>query len=937
MSTRTALTVVGGVVGAYFGYPQLGLVIGGLVGGIVDPQKIQGPQIGEVAFQTSAEGVPRPIIYGSYPVYGNIIQQGPVIKVEDEGDTGKGGPEQGAGDKVYRTYAIRICEGPIAGVLRIWADNKLVYDVRQGSQMLAESTKWIENKTLYLGGEDQLPDPNLVVLNSDTPSYRGTAYIVFVMEDLSDRGGSYPQYRFEVASALDSQELERVYGTDLGPIGVGNGAPTGPTAPGQGGGAVWLPGGGSSAIGTPGSGGLLMNGNTYLASWRFQSRDIIHVECWIKLDGGKIFTQTVYLDDGEFQLIRAQVNLVPGNGHTLEIGFTAIETSQGFFTESINRLNTSTTYDPLYDDDEPPYIYLPDHIYFGLITDGSDIYSAGPVLFSLGYETEWGPDTFIVNEGQPVPLSDIVADIHDRCGVDSSFYDVSELTDLVAGVGFSGYYTGADCITPLRTAYFFDKSEHDKKLWYPKRGAAVIETLTIDDLTEFPDNTTRSQAIEFPVKLHLEYQHAISGYAKVKATAASSSPDILTTGEATVQVPVVLNEDQAAQTVDKMYKVTRAEAVGTTEIKVPIDIGAKYVAGNCIGLALRGKITRNRIDTIDFAADWTFKFTLKADRQSAYTSDLTGVPIPPPTLPPSTIVGETIIAVLDIAARTETEDDLNYLVAVTGAAPPWYGARYRRSFDGGATYSTVEDITTASIMGEITNSVADASEYFTDTTNVVNVILYREGQSISSITENELLSEGGAFALEKADGSWEIMQYRDAVEESDGSFTLSTLHRGQGNSKTSSHAAGDKLVMLTRPSHINAQSAWIGMDLTHQAITLGSSADDTVNEVTQTYVGRSQIEWPVASLELERATNNISGTWAPRYRFGTANSPIASINMTGFRVTIDDGSISDTFDLPLSQPFFSNYDASAMSSPVTVTVGALNRITGEGETTSDTV
>src|SRR5690606_17434487 len=124
-----------------------------------------------------------------------------------------GGKPKVKREHAYRTYAIRICEGPIAGVLRVWEDDKLVYDVRPESPIVAESSAWIANKTIYLGDEDQLPDPVLqaqVSGASDTPAYRGTAYIVVDSEDLTERRGSIPQYRFEIASAAETVPLDTI-------------------------------------------------------------------------------------------------------------------------------------------------------------------------------------------------------------------------------------------------------------------------------------------------------------------------------------------------------------------------------------------------------------------------------------------------------------------------------------------------------------------------------------------------------------------------------------------------------------------------------------------------------------------------------------------------------------------------------------------------------
>lgn len=1065
MSTRTALTVVGGVVGSYFGYPQLGLVVGGLIGGIVDPTVIPGPKIGEIAVQTSADGVPRPVIYGTMACYGNIIQTGPAVKVEGEDGGGKGEPEQGTGDQVFRTYAIRICEGSIAGVLRVWQDNKLVYDARVGSPIPDDSEKWISNKTIYLGDEAQLPNPALVVLNADSPSYRGTAYIVFDTEDLTARAGSIPQYRFEVASSvlppvvqsitnsadipvyevsnnpefafvflnylappnsneginaavgtilvnavpmdesqpykvLEIDEACSTVGTtdiylDSASFGSASPVPSDALSPRGSYGAnviymgtsyptksiLYLTAGGSLVSVLVPNGGSAINWardntaeNKFIGRYLWMTESHIYlgirqldsinhnvIYCWPTTAGSApdyrvnaiasisgvssvasahFFTH--FGRDGKFRTINDvgsykvySSTLVLESSETLPFSTSglssfgvdgdlivyALEPTNQLIVRKVSDWSVQSTY-------TNSIIGTKDQNCRVIFTDESVFMQFNETILRSEYSTGL--------VGEPAILSDIISDIHDRCGIESTMFDVSELTDSVDGFMLAGEYTGADAIGSPKLVYFYDKSEHDKALYYPKRGAAVIETLTVDDLTEIPDTTQREQAIEIPKKLHLRYQHANSGYPPVKATVVSSSPDILTTGEVSIEVPIVLDEDEAVQTADKMYKVTRAELYGTTDITVPLYVGAKYVTGNCIGLSLRGSTKRVRIEEITLTPDWQIKLSLKPDRQSAYTSNLTGVPIPEPTPPPSTIIGATELAILDISARSDSEDDLNYLVAVSGRLAPWYGARYQRSFDGGATWTTVQDIATASIMGELLDDVADASEHFTDTTNSVNVSLYRSGQTLSSITEEQFLSEGNGFALEKADGSWEIMQFMDAVENSDGSYTLTTLHRGQLNSGTSSHAAGARFVMLQRPTHIPAQASWIGQSITHRAISLGESADDTINDVTLTYEGRSQIEWPVASLELTRDGNDVSATWEPRHRFGSGNSPISSVNFQGFRVTIDGGSQGGvTFDT--TDKFFTDYDASALGTPVEVSVSSLNRITGAGPSTSDSV
>lgn len=55
MSTQQIVGVVGGVIGAFFGYPQLGFVLGSLVGAAITPgAKTEGPRLNELSVQGSA-------------------------------------------------------------------------------------------------------------------------------------------------------------------------------------------------------------------------------------------------------------------------------------------------------------------------------------------------------------------------------------------------------------------------------------------------------------------------------------------------------------------------------------------------------------------------------------------------------------------------------------------------------------------------------------------------------------------------------------------------------------------------------------------------------------------------------------------------------------------------------------------------------------------
>ena len=194
---RQVLPIAGAIVGSFFGAPQIGFAIGSLIGNAVDPVQIQGPKIGDMAIQTSRDGVPRPIVFGIGAVAGNIIDRSEPRIVKKKERQGKGGGPETTSEHVYMSFAIRVCEGPVTSISRIWENEKLVYDP---VSLPRDSTKFLEKVTFYLGDESQLPDPTLEALHGvgNTPAHRGTCYVVYNNKDLTDFGGAIPQYRFEV-------------------------------------------------------------------------------------------------------------------------------------------------------------------------------------------------------------------------------------------------------------------------------------------------------------------------------------------------------------------------------------------------------------------------------------------------------------------------------------------------------------------------------------------------------------------------------------------------------------------------------------------------------------------------------------------------------------------------------------------------------------------
>ena len=183
---------IGGFVGSSLG----GVVDSWIVSALTPGQRIEGPRLDALRITSATEGAVLPRLYGRMRIGGNIVWATDFR--EETRATTEGGGKGGGGAKVTTTeylysasFAAALCEGPITGIGRIWADGKVM-------DLTGVTWRW------YPGDETQGADPFIAAKMgaAKTPAYRGTAYVVFEELPLADYGNRLPQLSFEVFRPL---------------------------------------------------------------------------------------------------------------------------------------------------------------------------------------------------------------------------------------------------------------------------------------------------------------------------------------------------------------------------------------------------------------------------------------------------------------------------------------------------------------------------------------------------------------------------------------------------------------------------------------------------------------------------------------------------------------------------------------------------------------
>lgn len=219
------LAAVGGAVGAGFGGTVLGLsgavigrAVGATIGRAIDQrlvgggsEVVEGARLERMRLLSSGEGGALPLIWGRLRVGGQVIWASPFSERVSETTTSSGGGGKGSRRPVTTTtvrqyhysvsLAIALCEGVIQGVGRVWADGTEIDPRRLGMRV-------------YPGSETQAADPKIVAQEGfwRTPTFRGTAYVVFEDLMLEEFGNRVPQFTFEVTRAAQGRLAAQVPG-----------------------------------------------------------------------------------------------------------------------------------------------------------------------------------------------------------------------------------------------------------------------------------------------------------------------------------------------------------------------------------------------------------------------------------------------------------------------------------------------------------------------------------------------------------------------------------------------------------------------------------------------------------------------------------------------------------------------------------------------------
>lgn len=259
---------------------------------------------------------------------------------------------------------------------------------------------------------------------------------------------------------------------------------------------------------------------------------------------------------------------------------------------------------------------------------------------------------------------------------------------------------------------------------------------------------------------------------------------------------------------------------------------------------------------------------------------------------PVGVAGAPFLRIIELPPLAGTEADARPIAVV--AAEPWRPMAISAGVEADALTPRGEALEPATV-GRLVGSLEPGLVYRWDETTRLRVRF--EGPAPESRSTAAVLAGANALAVETAAG-WEILQYRAAELEPDGTWRLSGLLRGQRGTEAATAAGsaeGALVVVLDRKlARVEATGAEAGAPLIWRAGPAGAAIGGyAVRETTYAPTGRHGRPWSPAHLRVRASpSGDRMLSWIPRSRLDGdrwEGEPTASDTMR-FRVRVLDGS-----------------------------------------------
>lgn len=492
-----------------------------------------------------------------------------------------------------------------------------------------------------------------------------------------------------------------------------------------------------------------------------------------------------------------------------------------------------------------------------------------------------------------VSVGTIVARMLEEGGLALVRTDLTPLYQIpIRGYGWASSTDIKGVLDELRRLYLFDLSEREGQIVARMRGdgenglGAIVETIpqaalgsSSDSATDFWQET-RFQEAELPSSINLTYMNIENDFETTVARSARISnplPAMFSRQQVAMELNVVLTPKEAKVQTNKMLYAQWAERTKHTT-NLPwayLDLDP----GDFLRVAMDdGRAYEERLHQTELGADFTIAAETYAQDSGAYDGweDITNAdgggaggagPIAPPGMALPFVFNTPLL-------RDQDDQGGSISLYYTGVGDAtegrsWAGAGVFRSlntFDYDPMPATDQDVEWGTVLGDRLGR-PHAGPFAVDWKSKVTIRPAVPWFDLESVTDDDLWA--GANLCLIGD---EVIQFRDAVENEDGTWTLSHLLRGRRGTEYAceTHKNGERFVFLANTTIAFGfeQTSSRGQVRYFKAVASGGSIQDQP-ALQIIYEPRDLMPYaPTDIRRIKETSGDITLTWARRTRLG---------------------------------------------------------------------
>lgn len=489
-----------------------------------------------------------------------------------------------------------------------------------------------------------------------------------------------------------------------------------------------------------------------------------------------------------------------------------------------------------------------------------------------------------------VPLSDILRWYCLLAGLTADQISISGVSAEVWGSILEQRVLLSDLLNDLGAAFQFDWFESEGLLKIVQKGKggsfAIDLELTRDDLTwvtgdgnsddRYLVKTKIGTEDAPPTSIEIAYLNIRNNYGVDIATARRTSFPVQTAAEGdivTIPIPIVLDPSAALIAATKALYATWAGSV-TQEFRT----AQKHLAmepSDIVRITLGEFSYVIKLSEVVINGDWS----VGAAGVNFGTDDDVSIDADDPIKLPQPVAGSNASQLwwLDTPLLSYTIDPdasltlLPYSAITSNGQSGWAGGSFWVANPGEAYNELYTNFVDSTVAGIVTNTLADPPGVIIDEVGSLDLsVVIGDPANVATISDDDFLA-GGNTAFWGDDGRWEIIRFRDVVDNGDGSLTLSHISRGRRGTEWAAflHSPGDRFIILDGAVKTTSMSMDL-LDFNLNAKAQGVGIDfDAVLEQPIVLSGNSRKCFAPVSLAAAVVGSDIGLSWVRRTKLPT--------------------------------------------------------------------